>query len=412
MDRSVNLTGMLTDIGKTVGSMGESYAPVMQAATKPRGDMNDPMHLQNLAQWASSNGDAAAASMYMSQARELKAEQKEAREKLEAETKTKAASAATLQYKTALESGNPDDIAKAEGALMANAAALGYDGLERMGAAQTFVTRQADAAWTEQERERTQQERLFNEQFMGKMNAAEDAEAIQKAVEQAPPEMQPAAQRAATARIQYLEARDARSARDAENLQTFDPAVTVPEELPETLKKQYAAEAAQLEKDAEASKVNGTWEPSVRKTLQQRRERLAATINDTLVRDVLNKESEERTVARQWQNEWNKAGTAVPSKEMAKQIRKDLEDADSKRGDWVPFNDKRITQEEVIAEYRRQLKEGLEPTRPSGVAGASEESGEQGYTEEQTALIDRAAAQYPDKSREEVIAALKDKGKL
>jgi hypothetical protein len=70
---------MLTDIGKTMGSMGDAYKPVLQAATKPRGDMSDPAHLQNLAQWASSNGDTAAASMYMSQAREAKSEQKEKR---------------------------------------------------------------------------------------------------------------------------------------------------------------------------------------------------------------------------------------------------------------------------------------------------------------------------------------------
>ena len=76
-DQSANLSGMLTDIGKTMGSMGNAYKPVLQAATKPRGDMNDPAHLANLAQWATQHGDTAAASMYMSQAREAKADQKE-----------------------------------------------------------------------------------------------------------------------------------------------------------------------------------------------------------------------------------------------------------------------------------------------------------------------------------------------
>ena len=78
-DQSANLGGMLTDIGATMGSMGDAYKPVLQAATKPRGDMNDPAHLANLAQWATQHGDAAAASMYMSQAREAKAEQTEAK---------------------------------------------------------------------------------------------------------------------------------------------------------------------------------------------------------------------------------------------------------------------------------------------------------------------------------------------
>ena len=60
---------MLGQIAETTGSMADAYKPVMQAASKPRGDMNDPAHLQRLAQWASSNGDSAAASMYMQQAR-------------------------------------------------------------------------------------------------------------------------------------------------------------------------------------------------------------------------------------------------------------------------------------------------------------------------------------------------------
>ena len=73
-DQSQNLGGMLSEIGKTVGSMGSSLNPLLQAATKPQGDMNDPAHLANLAQWASQNGDTAAASMYMTQARDVKAQ--------------------------------------------------------------------------------------------------------------------------------------------------------------------------------------------------------------------------------------------------------------------------------------------------------------------------------------------------
>lgn len=78
-DQSRNLSGMLGGISETLGNYGEGYKGVLQQASKPRGDMNDPMHLQNLAQWASSNGDAAAASMYMTQARELTAKAEAAR---------------------------------------------------------------------------------------------------------------------------------------------------------------------------------------------------------------------------------------------------------------------------------------------------------------------------------------------
>lgn len=70
-DQSVNLGGMLSDIGKTVGTMGDAYKPVMQAATKPRGDMSDPAHLMRLAEWARSNGDATSAASYAQQSRRL-----------------------------------------------------------------------------------------------------------------------------------------------------------------------------------------------------------------------------------------------------------------------------------------------------------------------------------------------------
>ena len=78
-DQSANLTGMLGQIAGTVGGMGEAYEPITKALTKPRGDMNDPAHLSNLAQWASNNGDQAAASMYMQQSRELTAKADAAR---------------------------------------------------------------------------------------------------------------------------------------------------------------------------------------------------------------------------------------------------------------------------------------------------------------------------------------------
>lgn len=70
-DMSKNLGGMLSQIGSTVASGAEAFNPVLMAATKPRGDMNDPAHLENLARWASQNGDSAAASTYMNQANRL-----------------------------------------------------------------------------------------------------------------------------------------------------------------------------------------------------------------------------------------------------------------------------------------------------------------------------------------------------
>ena len=89
-DQSVNLSGMLGQIAETTGSMGDAYKPVMQAATKPRGDMNDPNHLRNLAQWASNNGDSAMATQYMQEARRIGVERKAENEKVVKEAKDRA----------------------------------------------------------------------------------------------------------------------------------------------------------------------------------------------------------------------------------------------------------------------------------------------------------------------------------
>ena len=73
-DQSVNLGGMLSDIGSTIGSMGapagEVFADAIATANRPIGDMDDPEHLTALAQWAQRNGDAESARMYTVQARE------------------------------------------------------------------------------------------------------------------------------------------------------------------------------------------------------------------------------------------------------------------------------------------------------------------------------------------------------
>lgn len=73
-DQSVNLGGMLTDIGGTIGSMGapmgEVFGDAIRQANRPVGDMEDPAHLTALAQWAQRNGDPESARMYTVQARE------------------------------------------------------------------------------------------------------------------------------------------------------------------------------------------------------------------------------------------------------------------------------------------------------------------------------------------------------
>ena len=80
-DQSANLSGMLSGISDTLGQMGESYRneykDLMKSASMPRGDMNDPAHLRQLAQWAAAHGDTESAQRYMQQASKLEAEVKD-----------------------------------------------------------------------------------------------------------------------------------------------------------------------------------------------------------------------------------------------------------------------------------------------------------------------------------------------
>jgi hypothetical protein len=407
---------MLGGIAQTTGGMADAFKPVLQGATKPRGDMADPNHLQRLAEWASSNGDAQQAAMYMSEARRVRAEMKEASAKLEAETKNKAAGAATLQYKEALESKDPTKIQKAEEALIANAAALGYDALDRMNAANSAVTRAQQEADRQEDRAAAAADKKFEQQFAGTMNTANSVEEIQKAVEAAPAEMKPAAQRAANVRLQFLEARDARNAREAENQQVVDVEVSIPTDptvLPEALQKQYSAELAQLKKDTEAGKVNGTWEPSVRRALQKRRDKLEDKVSDAVTRNVLTRESEARTEMRAFDRRWAAVSTSLPTKQQAKEIKDELEDAGTE-GEGAPegipfFKTPGITSEQVIAEFRRRQYESLEPLRPDG-SEKPESTGTRTFTDAEEARISAAMQQNPGRTREEIIAKLYPEG--
>jgi hypothetical protein len=397
--------------------MGEAYKPVSQALSKPRGNMDDPNHLQALAQWASSNGDSQAASMYMQQARQAQAEQKEKEEQEKAELKSAAANAATFQYKTALETGDADTIAKAESALLANAVAHNYDGMQRMSAASTHVRNQQDQDFQQAERQRQAEERANNEAFMAKMNGTESTEEIQAIVDDAAPELQATAQQAATRRLQYLESAEARRSREAENSQIIDTDINIPTDtavLPEALQKQYSAELKQLEKEVEDSKVNGTWEPTTRRRLQRRRDVLESKVSEAATRNILNQESEARAAQRAFDNKRQSIAIDNPTTAEAAEIKKELEaaseeanEAKSSKPDMFVGSDN-ITDEMVIAEFRRRQYASLEAVRPGGPQeqAAPSPSETRTFTDAEESRIAQAMAQNPGKTREQVIAKL------
>ena len=130
-DQSVNLSGMLGQIAETTGSMNKAFDPVLKAATKPRGDMSDPQHLRNLAQWASSNGDTAAAQSYMAEARRLAEQATADAKRLRAEQGSAAMGNIQKGMQDVLAQGGPDAdrrMQALEQAAMTTAARDGMDG--------------------------------------------------------------------------------------------------------------------------------------------------------------------------------------------------------------------------------------------------------------------------------------------
>lgn len=417
-DRSANLGGMLNQIGDTFGSrgadMGNKLGDMITKSRAPKVDPNDLESYQRAARYARATGDNAGASAMDAQYRLLSAEKKEAEKVAKAEKKSSEANTATFAYKTALESGDADQIAEAEASLLANATLYGYDGMQRMAAASSHVRNQQDQAFQQAERVRQGEERAANEVFMAKMNATESTAEIQAIVDDAAPEMQATAQAAATRRLQYLEGVETRRAREAENAQIIDTNIEIPTDtavLPEALQKQFAGELEQLEKEVEASKVNGTYEPGVRRRLQRRRDVLEGKVSDAATRSVLSQASEERAELRSFDNKWTNVAIDHPTKAEAEEIKKELEaasedanEAKSSMPNMFVGSDN-ITSEMVVEEFRRRQYEALEKVRPGGPREqVSDEP--RTFTESEEARIAQAMAQNKGKTREQVIAKL------
>ncbi len=368
-DMSKNLGGMLTDIGQTLGGMGDAYKPVMKAATKPQGDMNDPAHLQRMAQWASNNGDAQAASMYSADSRRIHAERKKV-------TDATTINTATSAYKKAREGGDAKAILEAEKALIDAANATGQDANARLDAVQRGLSQQEEAAYQQEQRAMAAQDKAVIEKFTQELNSVTTTKEIQDIVDNADPSVAPIAQRAATQRLQYLEAETVRSERDAVAQQEISmEGISINTDLPKGIVASHEAELAGLQEAIKKGKVGGTWEPSVRAELIKRRDALSTKI----YKATYAKEMGDHQITNQRRRDRDGKAALVaislpPSNQVRDDIRKELENkaeevADEKLGDgFYGFNPKKwgtdregeITTEMVNDEFRRQQMVALE----------------------------------------------------
>jgi hypothetical protein len=202
-DQSVNLSGMLGQIAETTGSMGDAYSPVLKAATKPRGDMNDPQHLRNLAQWASSNGDSAMASQYMQEARRISAERTAANEKVVKEAKDRAVNTAVSSYNTALKSGDPDKIQAAYEEAVRVGNDTGRTTINAITQLEGAQRQRDEAAYVAGQRQKKAAEEGFIADFGSKITGDMTAEELQKKADAVAPQFKEQAQTLASRQIQF-----------------------------------------------------------------------------------------------------------------------------------------------------------------------------------------------------------------
>lgn len=361
-DQSVNLGGMLGQIAETTGSMGDAYKPVLRQATKPRGDMNDPAHLNNLARWASSNGDAQAASMYMSQARQLQAQKKQVAD-------ATLLNGATAEYKAARESGVAADIEAAEQALIDASNATGQDAHARLNGVQRALNDAEDRAYQQGQRQKAEEERIALEKFTQELNSVTDQAAIDAVVENADPAVAPIAQKAATARLQYLEAQSKRAERDAEAVRVVAVDLTIPEGLPPKIAKALEAELKSVEGRIERDFVNGTWATdTARSEAIKAREALADKIYRASYGQDMQDYAVETARMRDYNGKASRVAISTPTTKQAAAIKKELEEASEAANEAASDNygifkalegSDTITVQMVNKEFRRQQMEAL-----------------------------------------------------
>lgn len=362
-DQSANLSGMLGQIAETTGSMGDAYKPVMQAAMKPKGDMNDPEHLQRLAQWASSNGDPQQASMYMTQARQRSAEMKEAAKVEKQENAMKAANTSTMAYKAALESADPDKISEAEKDMLAAAEIHGFDAMARMNGAGSFVRQQNDQAFQESEQKRVAEEREAQAKLTQQFNAVTDVADIQAVVDSAPENVAAEAQRMATARLSYLNQQEKREAYEREKTSEVYTEFTVPEGLPTEVADTLKAEHARLESLAEKGKnADGTWKDGAKRAVSQGMTKLADRAYSASVQTAVAEENDTRIRLRDVDRRRANISTQFPTKAQTEAIQKQMQEEGTVEDAYLGFIDSTptVSYSEVVARFRADQNESLD----------------------------------------------------
>jgi len=309
-DQSVNLGGMLSGIAETTGTMGDAFKPVLQAATKPRGDMNDPNHLRNLAQWASNNGDAQQAAMYLSTAERIDRERQAENRRVQQEAKQVAKVTATQAYAEAVKSGDAGAIDAAYKEALRVGKDTGQEMLQGL--------RGIDSAQAAQERDalaKTQAERAANEDkaVQTAMEGFKGAtpEEIQSIVEDTPAEFRAAVQTAAAQHIsmgnviaaQRDRMQDMSAPVEWSEVETAIGSIQSPGQ-----RKKYEAQLKRVREQSNKAFVNGTWvHPRAKEEAFKREERLYQEVTAVTVAEAVAAERALRDTDEQMSDDLRRA---------------------------------------------------------------------------------------------------------
>jgi len=352
-DQSANLGGMLSQIGETVGGMGKAFEPITIAATKPRGDMDDPDHVQRMAEWAARSGDTTSAQMYASQARDMAKEDR-------AKKTAASMNTATSAYAKALESGDPTKIDTAYNALQSAASSNGQDAFARVSAVdKDHATKKAQADQAA-ETLRVNKERAAQEAVSVKMNGA-TAEEISEIVKNADPSVAMYAQRMGVTRAAYLASEEKTAQTNKLNQQSLDLSFHIDPALPDEVKEQLAGEQEALQAEADKYFVNGTWLPNTRNEISQKRQKLAdkayyssSQLHNTEQAQTNIRTGEYRRLTRDIERQF---GSPDEREVIERELKEDNE--------WLVNDDEEKWSEQAITnEWRRQQRKSADKSYP------------------------------------------------
>jgi len=257
--QAANLSGMLSQIGGTIGGMGkagDALVRPLENTFRPDVDPNDPDSLRRLMQWQQGIGREDAARTTMMQAERLAEKQQEEKVKKEGQARAMAIS----QYEKALQVGDPDAIAAAEDAVRKVGEAQGIDVTGLLAGVEQRSFAQTNQAYQEQERIRLGQERVREaaedrmvNQLAVAMNGASSIEQLDALLESAPVEAAAQANvlyERATTRIDKAQKRLEAEQEAKAPIQKIE--LALPEQgIPEDMRKSYSRRADVVNKEIE-----------------------------------------------------------------------------------------------------------------------------------------------------------------